>query len=197
MILDYDYNQREKKFVISYINEKGTKSFYECSVSRFKTYYPTPTGKYRNWNDGEYNSTDFDEFPEGFASATSNTNITCATAGHYYLKVDVMNRKLTADAIKDWGIIGSATPKGWDDETELTYNASEECWEGVVELVAGELKFRANHDSNWTYNFGGSIDNLTHGGANIKLEEAGSYEVKLYLSRSKSENIYCTLTLLK
>ena len=51
MILDYDYNQREKKFVISYINEKGTKSFYECSVSRFKTYYPTPTGKYRNWDD--------------------------------------------------------------------------------------------------------------------------------------------------
>ena len=50
MILDYDYNQREKKFVISYINEKGTKSFYECSVSRFKTYYPTPTGKYRNWD---------------------------------------------------------------------------------------------------------------------------------------------------
>lgn len=51
MILDYDYNQREKKFVISYINERGTKSFYECSVSRFKTYYPTPTGKYRNWDD--------------------------------------------------------------------------------------------------------------------------------------------------
>ena len=153
--------------------------------------------KYRNWIDGEYKSTDFDEFPEGFASATSNTNITCATAGHYYLKVDVMNRKLTADAIKDWGIIGSATPKGWDDETELTYNASEECWEGVVELVAGELKFRANHDSNWTYNFGGSIDNLTQGGADMAVDEAGTYEVKLYLSRSKSENIYCTLTLLK
>lgn len=50
MILDYDYNQREKKFVISYINDKGTKSFYEFNISRFKTYYPSPTGKFLNWD---------------------------------------------------------------------------------------------------------------------------------------------------
>lgn len=51
MILDYDWSARDRKFTISYINEKGTKSFYEFNVNRFKTYFPSPTGKYRNWDE--------------------------------------------------------------------------------------------------------------------------------------------------
>ena len=50
MILDYEFNQRDHKFTISYINEAGMKSFYEFNVSRFKTYIPSPTGKYTNWD---------------------------------------------------------------------------------------------------------------------------------------------------
>lgn len=50
MILDYDWSARDRKFTISYINEKGTKSFYEFNINRFKTYYATPTGKLKNWD---------------------------------------------------------------------------------------------------------------------------------------------------
>lgn len=50
MILDYEYDQRMRRFTISYINQKGTKSFYEFNINRWKTYYPTPTGEYRDWD---------------------------------------------------------------------------------------------------------------------------------------------------
>lgn len=50
MILDYEYSQKEKKFTISYINSRGTKSFYEFNIQRFKTYFASPTGKYTNWD---------------------------------------------------------------------------------------------------------------------------------------------------
>ena len=50
MILDYEYLQKEHKFTISYINSRGTKSFYEFNIQRFKTYFASPTGKYTNWD---------------------------------------------------------------------------------------------------------------------------------------------------
>ena len=50
MILDYEYDQRNKKFTISYINPKGTKSFYEFNINRFKSYYPCPTGTLQDWD---------------------------------------------------------------------------------------------------------------------------------------------------
>src|SRR5574344_1196166 len=46
MILDYKFNSAQRKFSVSYINEKGTKSIFDFNVSKFKTYYYTPLGKY-------------------------------------------------------------------------------------------------------------------------------------------------------
>ena len=46
MILDYKFNSGQRKFSVSYINEKGTKSIFDFNVSKFKTYYYTPLGKY-------------------------------------------------------------------------------------------------------------------------------------------------------
>lgn len=46
MILDYKYDQRQRKFCVSYINEQGSKSLMEFNVNRFKTYYYTPTGRF-------------------------------------------------------------------------------------------------------------------------------------------------------
>lgn len=50
MILDYEYSAKDRKFIVSYINQRGTKSFYEFNIQRFKTYYATPTGRYTNWD---------------------------------------------------------------------------------------------------------------------------------------------------
>lgn len=50
MILDYAYDSRKKNFSISYIREDGMKSLLNFNVSRFKAFYKTPTGRYKNWD---------------------------------------------------------------------------------------------------------------------------------------------------
>lgn len=50
MILDYNFNQTTKNFSISYIKENGAKQVLNFNVSRFKSYYKTPTGKFTNWD---------------------------------------------------------------------------------------------------------------------------------------------------
>lgn len=50
MILDYTYDSRKKNFSISYIKEDGMKSLLNFNVSRFKSFYKTPTGRYKNWD---------------------------------------------------------------------------------------------------------------------------------------------------
>jgi len=50
MILDYAYDSRKKNFSISYIKENGMKSLLNFNVSRFKAFYKTPTGRYKNWD---------------------------------------------------------------------------------------------------------------------------------------------------
>ena len=50
MILDYVYDSRKKNFSISYIKEDGMKALLNFNVSRFKSFYKTPTGRYKNWD---------------------------------------------------------------------------------------------------------------------------------------------------
>ena len=50
MILDYTYDSRKKNFSISYIKEDGMKSLLNFNVSRFKSFYKTPTGRFKNWD---------------------------------------------------------------------------------------------------------------------------------------------------
>jgi len=51
------------------------------------------------------------------------------------------------------GIIGSGTPGGWNTDTDMT-NKGDGTFEVLIDLVAGEVKFRANKD--WGTNWGGT-----------------------------------------
>ena len=147
--------------------------------------------KQRNW-DAEYNTGNFSTYNgavEGGAQPKDNMN--CTQAGFYQIVANVMDATLTFTETS-WGIIGPAQPGGWNDDTNMTYNKDEDCWEATVELAADELKFRANDA--WDINVGGSFDDLSEGAGNIKVAEAGTYEVKLYLSRTTTDKMYCTLT---
>ena len=145
--------------------------------------------KERNWN-GEYNFNDFATKDDIFFN-NDGSNINISEEGFYQITADVAASKLSA-VKTTWGIIGPAQAGGWDSDTDMTWNAADESWTATVELAADEFKFRANDD--WGINVGGSFDNLTQDGGNMKVAEAGTYEVKLFLTRSTSENIYCTLT---
>ena len=140
----------------------------------------------RDWSQ-EYNYGSFSIYSPGFADDGGNINAT--VAGTYFLNVNVPAKRLEATPITKVGVIGGFN--SWNGDHELTYNAAEDCYQGQVTLDGGEFKFRFNGD--WAINLGGSFDNLTQGGDNLSIA-AGTYTVKLYLSRAGNDNIYCTLT---
>ena len=64
----------------------------------------------------------------------------------------------------------------------MTYDPVANKWTITLNLVAGEIKFRANDD--WAINFGddGANKALEYGGANIAVAEDGNYTIDLILS---------------
>jgi len=109
-------------------------------------------------------------------------NIKAATAGYYKINVDI--NALTYTMMKtDWGLIGSATAGGWDSDQNLTMDAATNLWSAILELKAGEIKFRAN--DGWDLNYGddGANASLDGGGANIVIASAGKYKVTLNLNQ--------------
>ena len=105
-------------------------------------------------------------------------------AGYYKVDVDLDSKSYVLTPITTIGIIGSASPNGWDSDVDMTYvpyNAETKepgYWEAKdITLASGEIKFRANDD--WAINWGGDTNALTQGGDNISVE-AGTYDIKLY-----------------
>ena len=145
--------------------------------------------KERNWN-AEYNFNDFAKKDDIFFN-NDGSNINITEEGFYRVTANVATSELTA-VKTSWGIIGPAQAGGWGEDTDMTWNAEDESWTATIELAADEFKFRANDD--WGINVGGSFDDLTQDGGNLKVTEAGTYEVKLFLTRSTSDKMYCTLT---
>lgn len=78
------------------------------------------------------------------------------------------------------GIIGDATPGGWDDDTDMIQDPNIPWFYTLeIELVAGECKFRADDD--WAINWGDAAfpsGVATAGGANI-ASVPGNYLVSL------------------
>ena len=143
----------------------------------------------RDWG-ADYTGKNFTTLPEGFTS--DGGDIVAPAKGFYYLTVDIPSSKLTVKEIKSYGIIGDATPGGWDGDTDLTWNAEKGAFviSGVT-LKAGEIKFRAN--DGWDINLGGAFDNLVANGDNIKVE-AGTYDIELYLQRTDNDKLYAKVT---
>ena len=120
-----------------------------------------------------------------FNTAADAANITMTEeAGYYKVDVDLESKSYVLTPITTIGIIGSASPNGWDSDVDMTYvpyNAETKelgYWETKdITLTAGEIKFRANDD--WAINWGGDVNALTQGGGNISVD-AGTYDIKLY-----------------
>lgn len=130
-----------------------------------------------NWDGTNYGA--------DFNTTGDAANITMTEpAGYYKVDVDLSAKTYTLIPITTIGIIGSASPNGWDSDVDMTYvpyNAETKelgYWEAKdITLASGEIKFRANDD--WAINWGGDINALTQGGDNISVE-AGTYDIKLY-----------------
>ena len=118
------------------------------------------------------------EFPTGTATA-NGPDIPIAIAGKYIIHFNKSTGAYSFEEIAEFttiGIIGSATPGGWDADTDMTRDVNNpDIWKATLVLTDGEAKFRANDA--WDLNWGG--DNFPSGvgvagGNNIPVT-AGEY----------------------
>jgi starch-binding outer membrane protein SusE/F len=114
--------------------------------------------------------------------------------GLYELSANIASLTWSATPIT-WAIIGDATPNGWTNETEMTFDPATMSWSITLDMVTnGSFKFRANND--WNIDFGINpadnkiyyADNPILGGPgskpglnNLTVPASGNYTITLYL----------------
>lgn len=105
-----------------------------------------------------------------------------ASAGYYYVQVNTETLTYSENAYSSWGLIGSATPTGWDSDNDMTYDPVTQTWRIDITLSGDEIKFRANDAWDWNYGDTGADGLLDVGGDNIAVPVPGNYTVVLDLS---------------
>lgn len=123
------------------------------------------------------------DFPSGVGTQ-NGMDIPIPAAGKYRIDFDKSTGEYNFAEEVDFrsiGMIGSATPGGWDNETPMTKDAlNPDLWNIIITLTEGEFKFRA--DSTWDKNWGeGSFPNgvgVFNSGGNIAVsaDNAGEYQ---------------------
>jgi hypothetical protein len=147
-------------------------------------YFSDPATQYK-YTDGRGWDVNYGDTGADGTLDKNGDNITVTTgAGMYKLNANLTTLTHTL-LLTNWGLIGSATADGWNSDQNMTYNPATGALEITANLVAGEIKFRANDD--WAINFGddGNDKVLEYGGANIAVAAAGNYTVRLFLNRPK------------
>jgi len=98
----------------------------------------------------------------------------------FAVDINALNTSLGTQS--DWGLVGSATPNGWNGPDVEMYETASNEFALYVELVAGEMKFRYNED--WGQNYGddGADGTLEAGGANIAIPSDGTYFITMNLN---------------
>lgn len=128
-----------------------------------------------------WNPPDYGDGGEEGVLAEGGGNLKVTEEGHYRINVDLSGSPYTYSVVKtEWGLIGDATPGGWDSSTSMAYDVETGLWTVTATLEAKDFKFRAN--DGWDINVGGDLNNLTYGGDNITVSEAGTYLITLDLS---------------
>ncbi len=148
----------------------------------FKFVAPNGSGVY-DWGNTDWG--DNGDFTEILVE-TGESNCTAVT-GYYRVKANTSTLTYSTTAVS-WGIIGSATPTGWDSDTDLTYNPTTKKLEiASIALVPGAFKFRGNNA--WSNGFDlGTVNAdgfLVDGGDLTFSGAAGNYKVILDLSNPR------------
>lgn len=136
-------------------------------------------------------------------------NIKAPSAGTYYIKVDWTANTYSA-VVANFGVIGDATPTGWNSDTDFVYNPSTKTYviNSIALSASGIFKFRANDD--WAMKFQPATTDQTiasgtaiqtflssegtvTGDPNYKVGVSGNYKIELDVHNSA----YYKLTLTK
>jgi hypothetical protein len=159
---------------------------YTIEIAKAGTNFATPsvagvsTSTFKNFTVGELNAAVLDAGFKPFVENSIDIRVKSSIGGvtstpqisnFYTIKVTPF------PAWPNWGIIGSATPTGWDSDTNLDYDLTTKKYSTTLNMIVGEFKFRL--DDAWAVNFGDDGNNLSleAGGANIPITVAGSYTI--------------------
>lgn len=122
--------------------------------------------------------------------AVNGNGISVAESGWHELSVNVNDLTYSINAYMI-GLIGSATPNGWDTpDQKMDYDAQTGTWFITLDLVDGEIKFRKN--DGWAWNLGGTPDNLVGDGDNLTVT-AGNYTITLTITSDAGKTGTCTI----
>ncbi|MCB0805713.1 MAG: SusF/SusE family outer membrane protein [Bacteroidales bacterium] len=139
-------------------------------------------------------------FWRGSYTAEAKAPFTVPADGLYHVIIDTELEKVVVVPVEYWGLIGAATPGGWSNDTQLpsegfdletiTFKAT------GIEMTKADFKFR--YSGGWKVevdttldlgngvvgvkantNYGGAVDALVPGGANIANDVSGIYTVSM------------------
>ncbi len=117
-----------------------------------------------------------DATADGVLDQDNDNNIN-VSAGTYKIDLNINNLTYAITELS-WGLVGDATPNGWDGpDVNLEYDPFSNQWRKLVSLTDGGLKFRQNND--WSVNYGDLEPNNildTQNDNNINIT-AGNYLV--------------------
>lgn len=146
----------------------------------YKFLAPDQTGGFF-WGNTDWGD---DGTESGILVAEDEVNCNVSADAYYFLEANTNDLTYKATAVS-WGIIGAATPTGWDSDTDMMYDADSRTLYIDIDLVAGPFKFRGNDD--WAFQFG-SFDAdgyLTRDGDYTFDGPSGNYRVVLDLSNPR------------
>lgn len=140
-------------------------------------------------------------YGDGGAGALSTDpaagDLVLPASGYYELVANTSSLTWTYTTIT-WGIIGDATPGGWNTDTQMSYNPTTGLWTVTADMLStGSFKFRANdawsidfgidansrlqYADNPAYPYNGSLNNLT-------VSASGNYTLTLDLRDPNNYN---------
>ena len=196
-LLDQTWSVKALSFG-TYFYEIGNESGWSASHA---LYGANADGKYQGYYylDGEFkfkpnaaDNWDGDYEYDGEGKIADNGGNNCPApnpAGFYQIDVDLVAGTYKLTQVTSISAIGDFN--SWGGDVDLTYNSTSGAWEASNVALSGGVKFRMNHD--WTISWGGdSYDNLTsNNGANLNVE-AGTYDIKLYISHEGNNKVVFT-----
>jgi starch-binding outer membrane protein SusE/F len=138
---------------ISSVNDDG---IYEGYI-----YIPAGgTNEFKLYAQPDWGPTSYGYESEGtiMVANFAGANFVAPSDGYYLFMVNV--NEMTYELIEtSWGLIGAATPGGWDADTPMEYDPESQTWGVTADMNAeGSFKFRANNA--WQLDFGNEDGNL-------------------------------------
>ena len=156
--------------------DASTDMTYNAAAGSYSISLGLTTGELKFRLDNSWN-TNYGDDGNNLSLELAGSNIP-VSAGNYTIVANFTTKTYTITRLTNaWGVIGDATPLGWDADTLMDYNPTTQKYSITVKMKAGQFKFRLNRD--WSNNYGDNGNNLSldSGGDNIAVKNAGTYYI--------------------